>query len=265
MLTLAYPHIDPVAIEIGPLAIRWYALSYVAGILFAWRYIRWLGQRVPGGPDKSATDDFILWATLGIIFGGRLGYVLFYKPGFYLENPLQLLALWQGGMSFHGGVVGVVTVIFLFSWRRGYDWRVIGDLACCATPWGLFFGRIANFINGELYGRVTDSLLGMVFPGAGPLPRHPSQLYEAVLEGLVLSLLLLWLATRTRLLLQGGCLAGVFLTGYGIARIFSEFFREPDAHIGFLAVGTTLGQWLSLPLIVAGIWLIVSSRRHVSA
>ena len=214
---------------------------------------------------RADADDFILWATIGILFGGRLGYILFYKAGYYIENPLEVLALWQGGMSFHGGFLGVVAALFLFAWRRGYHWLTLADLSACATPVGLFLGRSANFVNGELYGRVTESPLGMVFPGAGPLPRHPSQLYEAVLEGALLFVILLWLATRGQMLERRGCLAGVFITGYGLSRIIVEAFREPDAHIGFLTFGTTMGQWLSVPMVLFGLWLIVTARRHDTA
>jgi phosphatidylglycerol:prolipoprotein diacylglycerol transferase len=265
MLTLTYPAIDPVLIEVGPFAIRWYALSYVAGILLAWRYMIWISRRSPAGITREHVDDFVVWATLGIILGGRLGYVIFYKPGYYFENPLETLTIWQGGMSFHGGLLGVIVAIWLFCRRRGYSWIAVGDIVACTAPAGLFLGRIANFINGELFGRVTDSPIGMVFPGGGPLPRHPSQLYEAALEGLVLFLVLLWLARRSVYLEKQGLLCGVFLAGYAIGRSVSEFFRQPDAHIGFLAIGTTMGQWLSVPLFIAGVWLIVHSRRYDAA
>ena len=265
MLTLTYPVIDPVIVEVGPFAIRWYALSYVAGILLVWRYMVWLARRRPGDPTPEVIDDFVIWATIGVVLGGRLGYVLFYKPGFYLDNPLAAFALWQGGMSFHGGLVGVVAAVWLFARRRRLDWVVLGDITVCGVPIGLFLGRLANFVNGELYGRVTDSPLGMVFPRAGPLPRHPSQIYEAFFEGLVLFAVLLWCATRTRSLSVRGRLSGIFLIGYGTARIFAEFFRQPDAHLGFLVVGTTMGQWLSVPLVFAGLWLLSLSRRHDAA
>ncbi|MGB0631840.1 MAG: prolipoprotein diacylglyceryl transferase [Alphaproteobacteria bacterium] len=265
MLTLTYPTIDPVLIEIGPFAIRWYALSYIAGILLAWRYMIWLARRSPAGMTKEHVDDFVVWATLGIVLGGRLGYVIFYKAGYYLQNPMEALAVWQGGMSFHGGLLGVIFAVWLFCRRRGYSWIAVGDIVACTVPVGLFLGRIANFINGELYGRVTDSPLGMVFPGGGPLPRHPSQLYEAVLEGLVLFFVLFWLARRPGTFDKRGLLSGIFLAGYAIGRATVEFFRQPDAHIGFLAIGTTMGQWLSLPLFIVGVWLIVRARRHDAA
>ena len=265
MLTLSYPAIDPVLIEIGPFAIRWYALSYIAGILLAWRYMIWLARRAPAGITREHVDDFVVWATLGIVVGGRLGYVLFYKADYYLHNPLNALAVWEGGMSFHGGLLGVIFAVWLFCRRRGYPWIAVGDIVACTAPIGLCLGRIANFINGELYGRVTDSSLGMVFPGGGPLPRHPSQLYEAVFEGIVLFFILVWLARRPNTFNKRGLLSGVFLVGYAIARAGAEVFRQPDAHIGFLAIGTTMGQWLCLPLFLVGAWLIVRSQKHDAA
>ena len=264
VFALTYPTIDPVLIEIGPFAIRWYALSYIAGILLAWRYMVVLARRSPVGITKAHTDDFIVWATFGVVLGGRFGYVIFYKADYFLDHPLEAFAVWQGGMSFHGGLLGVIFAIWLFSRLRNYSWIAIGDIVARTAPIGLCLGRIANFINGELYGRVTDSPLGMVFPGGGPLPRHPSQLYQAALEGLVLFVILAWLASRPGVFERRGLFSGVFLAGYGIARPVAEFFREPDAHIGFLVMGSTMGQWLSLPLLAVGIWLIVTSRKNVT-
>ena len=203
----------------------------------------------------------MVWATLGIIFGGRVGYILFYKPAYYLDNPLEILAVWQGGMSFHGGLLGVILATWWFSRLRGYSWIAIGDIVACTAPLGLFLGRLANFINGELYGRVTESPLGMIFPDGGPLPRHPSQLYEALLEGVILFSLLLWFAHKKSSFMRTGFLSGVFLTGYSITRAFAEIFREPDPHLGYLFLETTMGQWLSLPLLLIGIWLIIRSRK----
>ena len=264
LIALTYPTIDPVLIEVGPFAVRWYALSYIAGILLAWRYMIVLARRSPLGITKAHTDDFIVWATLGIVLGGRFGYVLFYKPAYYQEHPLEAFAVWQGGMSFHGGLLGVIIAIWLFSRLRKYPWIAIGDIVACTAPIGLCLGRIANFINGELYGRVTDSSLGMVFPNGGSLPRHPSQLYQAALEGLLLFLVLSWLASRPGIFERRGLLSGVFLSGYGITRPLGELWRQPDAHIGFLAMGSTMGQWLSLPMLLVGIWLIVTSRKNVT-
>ncbi len=256
MYAIAFPVIDPVAVEIGPLAIRWYALAYVAGILVGWRYMVVLARRSPAGVAPRDIDDFVLWATLGIVLGGRLGYVIFYRPGDYLEDPLAAFALWQGGMSFHGGLCGVVLAAALFAWRRGIPWLALGDLVSAAAPIGLFFGRLANFVNGELYGRPTTVPWGMVFPNAGPEPRHPSQLYEAALEGLLLFAVCAALVFFARGLLRSGLISGVFFVGYAVARGFAELFRQPDAHLGFLFGGATMGQLLSIPVLLVGVWLI---------
>lgn len=261
-LALVFPHIDPIAIEIGPFAVRWYALAYIAGILLGWRYAILLAARPPVFLSREAIDDFIVWVTLGIILGGRLGYVLFYKPLYYLANPLEALYVWQGGMSFHGGLIGVLLAIGLFARRRGIPLMALGDLVAAVTPIGLFFGRLANFINGELFGRPSDVPWAMVFPGGGPWPRHPSQLYEAALEGLVLFLLLACMARRREWRAYPGRIGGLFLAGYAVARIVSEMFREPDAHLGFLLGGVTMGQILSLPMLIVGLYLIVSGTRR---
>ncbi len=270
VLALPFPAIDPVLIEIGPLAIRWYALAYIGGLLIGW----WLAARLaarapaPGVPSpltRALVDDFLLWATLGVILGGRLGYVLFYNPAFYAANPLAVLSIWEGGMSFHGGLLGVMAAIVLFCRRRGVPILALGDVIALVAPIGLFFGRIANFINGELYGRVGDVPWAMVFPGGGPEPRHPSQLYQAALEGLVLFLVLVALARFAHARARPGLLTGAFAAGYGIARIVGELFREPDAHIGFLPFGTTMGQWLSLPLIAVGLWLVARAQGAARA
>ena len=262
MFAIAFPAIDPVAVEIGPLAIRWYALAYVAGILVGWRYMIVLARRSADGIAARDIDDFVLWATLGIVLGGRLGYVLFYRPGDYLQDPLAAFALWQGGMSFHGGLCGVVIAAALFARRRGIPWLALGDLVSAAAPIGLFFGRLANFVNGELYGRPTTVPWGMAFPGAGPEPRHPSQLYEAALEGLVLFAVCAVVVFAMRGLERTGLVGGVFLAGYAIARGVAELFRQPDAHLGFLAGGATMGQLLSIPVLIAGIWLIRRARAR---
>ena len=261
MLAIAYPAIDPVALQIGPIAIRWYALAYVLGILIGWRYVVYLARRSPHKIETKDIEDFVVWATLGIVLGGRLGYVLFYRPGFFLEHPLQALAIWQGGMSFHGGLCGVIAAIVLFALVRKVSWLALGDLVVCAVPIGLFFGRIANFINGELFGRVSSASWAVVFPHGGSLPRHPSQLYEAALEGLILFLVLSWLALRTKALGRPGLIGGTFLAGYAVARMIAELFREPDTHLGFILSGATMGQLLSLPLLLAGLFLIYYSYR----
>jgi phosphatidylglycerol:prolipoprotein diacylglycerol transferase len=262
VLTLAFPNIDPVAIEIGPFAVRWYALAYITGILLGWRYAVYLVKRPPYVMEQATLDDFIVWVTVGIIIGGRLGYVLFYKPGYYLHNPLEILYLWRGGMSFHGGMLGVIGGIILFAKQRGVSMFALGDIVSAVVPIGLFFGRIANFINGELFGRVTDVSWAMVFPHGGPEPRHPSQLYQAALEGIVLFIVLALLARRTELRRRPGFIGGAFLCGYAIARMTGELFREPDAHLGFIIGPVTMGQLLSVPMLIAGIWLIVSSAKR---
>ena len=256
MFAIPFPAIDPVLISIGPLAIRWYSLAYIAGILLGWRYIVSLSARKPGVIDAAAIDDLIVWLVFGIILGGRLGYVLFYKPGYYLMNPIEAAYVWEGGMSFHGGALGVILAMALFARKRGIDFLRLADMVACAAPIGLFFGRIANFINGELFGRPSDVAWAVVFPRGGPEPRHPSQIYESFLEGLVLFLILAALWRYTRLRDRPGALGGVFLLGYGAFRLFVEFFREPDAHLGFLFGGVTMGQLLSLPLVIVGVWLV---------
>lgn len=261
LLVLPFPDIDPVAVELGPLAIRWYSLAYIVGLVGGWRYCRRLAGRPPRAIAPAAFDDFLLWATLGVVFGGRLGYVLFYKPEFYLANPLEILAVWQGGMSFHGGAAGVILAIILFARRRRISGLSLGDLVVCAVPIGLFLGRLANFVNGELYGRAADVPWAMVFPhDPDQVPRHPSQLYEAALEGIVL-FLLLYLLVRRGWLERPGAIGGAFLAGYGLARIIVEFFRQPDEHLGYLLGFTTMGQLLSLPLVIAGAILIVRGYR----
>ena len=269
MLELAaipFPAFDPVAIRIGPLAIRWYALAYVVGLLLAVAYAKWiLRQERFFAPDRppmtpTALDDYMLWAMLGVVLGGRIGYVLFYAPTYFLTHPLDIIKVWQGGMSFHGGFLGVLLVTWAFARRRGIAfWRLM-DIAAAATPIGLFLGRLANFINGELWGRPTDVPWAMVFPHAGPEPRHPSQLYEAALEGIVL-FLVLHVLVRKGALRHPGLVSGVFALGYGLARFTVEFFREPDRQLGFLYGGwLTMGMLLSLPLMLIGLWLIARAR-----
>ncbi|HEX6142478.1 MAG TPA: prolipoprotein diacylglyceryl transferase [Geminicoccaceae bacterium] len=256
---LAFPAFDPVLIEIGPFAIRWYALAYIGGLVLGWQFVKWLAGRPGWRLGPAEVDDLLFYVTLGVVLGGRLGYVLFYRPAYYLAHPLDALAVWEGGMSFHGGLIGVVVAIVLFAWRRERPLLEVGDAVCAAVPIGLFFGRLANFINGELYGRPSDVPWAMVFPRGGPEPRHPSQLYEAALEGLILFLVVFWFALRPRRPEEQGLIAGVFLTGYALARTVAELFREPDAHLGFLLGGLTMGQLLSLPMLAAGILLIVRS------
>jgi phosphatidylglycerol:prolipoprotein diacylglycerol transferase len=261
LLAIPYPAIDPVAVSFGPFAIRWYALAYIVGLLIGWRYCLFLAERPPGLVRRVDVDDFLVWATLGVVLGGRIGYVLFYKPGYYIEHPLEALYLWHGGMSFHGGALGVTLAIWLFARARGIAWFAFADIVCEAIPVGLFFGRIANFVNGELYGRVSDVPWAMVFPGGGPLPRHPSQLYEAACEGILL-FLLLFVAEQRGARRYPGLVSGLFLAGYAVARMSGELFRQPDVQLGFLVFGTTMGQLLSLPLLVGGVWLVLWARRR---
>ena len=261
MLVLTFPVIDPVAIAFGPLAIRWYSLAYIVGLISGWRFMMHLAGRPPGLVARQDCDDFMIWATLGVILGGRLGYAIFYQPLYFLYNPVEILAVWRGGMSFHGGILGVMFAVILFTRKRGIPSLAFCDIVCTVAPVGLFLGRIANFINGELIGRIADVPWAMVFPRGGPDPRHPSQLYEATLEGLVLFAVLLFLVYRARAMERPGILSGTFLIGYALARGAVEFVREPDAQLGFLIGGATMGQLLSLPLALGGIYLIWRARR----
>lgn len=262
-MALAFPDIDPVAIAIGPIAIRWYALAYIAGIVGGWKYAAYLNAGPIRTMGREALDDFVVWVTMGIILGGRLGYVLFYKPAYYLAEPLEALMLWRGGMSFHGGMLGVIIAIIAYARRNALDLFRVGDLVTCVVPIGLFFGRVANFINGELFGRVApDVPWAMVFPHGGPEPRHPSQIYQASLEGIALFVLLLVLSRRPDVCARRGMLAGVFLAGYGVARCTGELFREPDSFLGFIWGPLTMGMLLSLPMVAVGVWLVASSRAR---
>ncbi len=265
LFVIPFPAFDPVLISVGPFAVRWYALAYITGILGGWFYARAIlrSGRLWGGPPPLSVvdfDDFVLWVTLGIILGGRTGYVLFYNAAYFADHPLETVQLWKGGMSFHGGFLGCVIAVVLFARWRNLPILSLGDITCAVAPIGLFLGRIANFVNGELWGRPTDVPWAMVFPGAGPSPRHPSQLYEAALEGLLLFAVLA-LLMRAGALKRPGTVTGAFALGYGMARLFCEFFREPDAQLGFFWGGLTMGMLLSLPLILAGIAFIVAARR----
>jgi phosphatidylglycerol:prolipoprotein diacylglycerol transferase len=265
LAVIDYPRIDPVALDLGFFQVRWYALSYIVGLLLAWRYARWLTTRSPSRLSKEDMDDFLVWATLGVVLGGRIGYAIFYQPSHFLENPLSALALWQGGMAFHGGLLGVIAAMWLFMRKREGGFFHLTDMVGCAAPIGLFLGRLANFVNAELYGRPTDVAWAMVFPtDPEGLPRHPSQLYQATLEGLVL-FVVLWLLVLRGGLRWKGYLTGWFLAGYGLARIVGELFRQPDQQLGFLLGGVTMGQLLSLPMVLGGIALIVWARRRPAA
>ncbi len=254
---MEFPNFDPVALHLGPLMIRWYALAYLVGFLGGWRYGLYLvllskGER----PNKTDIDDFIPWAIAGVILGGRIGYVLFYNLHQYADDPFSVFKVWQGGMSFHGGVAGIIAALVIFAMRRGFSPRRLADIVCTVAPIGLFLGRCANFVNGELYGRVTDVPWAVKFPGGGLLPRHPSQLYEAGLEGIGLFIVLIILAHKEKVRETPGILTGVFLIGYGLSRIFVEFFREPDEQLGFILPYISMGQILSVPMIVLGACVI---------
>jgi phosphatidylglycerol:prolipoprotein diacylglycerol transferase len=260
---MTFPNIDPVALQLGPLAIHWYALAYVVGILLGYYYVSWLDQRQPKRFfTEKAKDDLIFYAVLGVLLGGRLGYILFYNLPFFIEHPAAILRVWQGGMSFHGGLLGVFVAYWLFARKYKLSWLHIMDYLAAATPIGLFLGRIANFVNGELYGRVTTSSWGMVFPDGGPLPRHASQLYEAALEGLVLFVILFAVCVFTKALRYTGLVGGLFLAGYGMARFTVEFFREPDAQLGYLAFGATMGQLLCVPMIALGLYCVFTAKNR---
>jgi phosphatidylglycerol:prolipoprotein diacylglycerol transferase len=254
---LPFPAINPVLISIGPLAVRWYALAYIVGIIAGWFYARAIiaSARLWGGPAPLTVidfDDFVIWITLGIILGGRTGYVLFYNLPHFIEHPLQIFELWNGGMSFHGGVAGCIVAIVAFALKRRIPMLSLGDVIAAVCPIGLFLGRIANFINGELWGRPTDVPWAIIFPGGGPVPRHPSQLYEAALEGVVL-FAVLGLMVRFGALKRPGVVTGSFALGYGVARVTCELFREPDIQLGFLWGGLTMGMLLCIPLMLGGI------------
>jgi len=255
---MPFLNIDPVALRLGPLTFRWYGLAYVVGILGWWKYTAWLSLKFPGITRKNV-DDYVTWAILSIVVGGRLGYVLFYNPTKHLADPLEILQVWKGGMSFHGGLLGVILATVIYCRLRRVPFLMFSDLGCCGVPIGLFFGRIANFINGELFGRPTEGPWGMMFPHGGPFLRHPSQLYEAFSEGIMLFLLLYGAAVYTSAPQKRGFLSGLFFVGYGIARIVCEGFREPDVSLGYLAGGLTMGQLLSFPMLFLGGILILGS------
>jgi phosphatidylglycerol:prolipoprotein diacylglycerol transferase len=287
MLVLPFPAIDPAlfTLDLGfvQFSLRWYALAYIAGLGLGWWIVRalmkrpalWPADRAPMTPQQP--EDLLTWMALGVILGGRLGFVLFYQPAYYLSHPLEILAVWQGGMSFHGGFLGVIAAVVLWSRAHGAPMVQVGDAVALATPPGLFLGRLANFVNGELYGRTSDVPWAMVFPGAGPDPRHPSQLYQAGLEGLALFAVMAWLALGRGWLKRPGAMIGVFLIGYGLARAFAEGFRQADAqfvapdnpfgHVvrlgaGPEAWGLTMGQILSLPMVAVGLLVLAVALRR---
>jgi phosphatidylglycerol:prolipoprotein diacylglycerol transferase len=263
---IPFPDLDPVLVTIGPFAIRWYALGYIFGILLGWVYARAIirNERNWGGPAPITVadfDDFVLWVTLGIILGGRAGYVLFYNLPHFIEHPVEIVQVWNGGMSFHGGFLGCVIATIAFATMRGLPVPSLGDITCAVAPIGLLLGRLANFVNGELWGRFADVPWAMVFPRGGPIPRHPSQLYEAGLEGFVL-LIVLGLMVRAGALRRPGLILGAFAALYAVMRSFCEFFREPDPQLGFLWGGMTMGMLLCVPLFIAGVLLVAFALRR---
>lgn len=262
-MALDFPPLNPVALAVGPFSVRWYALAYLAGFILGWRYILYLAAKYyPDRPNKTDIDDYLTFAILGVLLGGRIGYVLFYQLAYYLQNPVQVFQVWHGGMSFHGGVIGVILSLILFAKIRKIPLLKLCDLASAAAPIGIFFGRITNFVNDELYGRVTDVPWAVKFPSGGYLPRHPSQIYESLSEGLLL-FTLLFLAMRAPSLRQRpGVISGLFLIGYAMFRSFVELFREPDRQLGFILPYISMGQVLSLPMLLFGVGVIVYALRH---
>ena len=265
---MPFPDFDPVIFQIGPFALRWYALAYVAGIALGWWYaVRLIRSQRIWSPAASPitqaqADDLILWITLGIILGGRIGYVLFYRPDLIWTDPLEIPQIWKGGMAFHGGALGVLVAIVFYARSQKLDMLRLADLVAPCAPFGLFFGRIANFVNAELWGRPTNLPWGVVFPTGGPFPRHPSQLYEALLEGIVLFLILRWATHGAKLLPRRGMVTGLFLLFYGLFRIGVELVREPDFHMPDFPLGLTMGMLLSIPMALAGAALILWARRR---
>ncbi|GGH28589.1 prolipoprotein diacylglyceryl transferase [Alsobacter metallidurans] len=266
LFAIPFPVIDPVVISVGPLAIRWYALAYVAGLVLGWLAMRKLCEAndlwAPSQKRPSVTDldDLLVYAALGVVLGGRIGHVLFYGFDYYRQNPLEILQVWRGGMAFHGGLIGVLLAIALFAYRRGLSTLTVLDLFAVVAPIGLFFGRMANFINQELWGRPTDVPWAFIFPRADDLPRHPSQIYEALTEGVLLLIVVGFVARRTGFR-RPGLLAGVFAIGYALARSFCEFFRQPDDSEVINSV-LTMGMVLSTPMLVAGIALLINALRR---
>ncbi len=257
---LVHPQFDPIALQLGPIAIRWYGLMYLIAFAAVWVLGRWRIARGNALMTTRDLDDLLFYGILGVVLGGRLGYVLFYKPDYYLSHPLEILAVWEGGMAFHGGLLGVLLVLWLFARSKGWRFLEVGDFIAPLIPLGLAAGRLGNFINGELWGRPTSVPWAMVFPQAGDtLARHPSQLYQFALEGLLLFIVLWRFSARPR---PVGQISGLFLIGYGLCRFIAEFAREPDSFLGLLAVGLSMGQWLSLPMILIGVWMFMRARRE---
>ncbi len=257
---LQYPQINPIALELGPLKIHWYGLMYVIGFLGAWGLAEWRARKPASGWTSAQVSDLIFYCAVGVVIGGRIGYMLFYDLSSFLSNPLVIFKVWDGGMSFHGGLLGVIIAMWLFARSTQKAFFAVGDFVAPLVPIGLAAGRIGNFINGELWGRVTHVPWGMVFPNAGPQPRHPSQLYEFFCEGILLFIILWWFSAKPR---PRMAVSGLFLLGYGIFRFGLEFFRQPDIQLGFVAFGwMTMGQLLSIPMILFGITFLYWAYRH---
>ena len=259
-MAIKFPEIDPVAFSAGPVEIRWYALAYLAGFILGWQFAMYIARKgyIPGITSENV-DNFFPWAILAVIIGGRLGYILFYNLGYYMENPGDMIKVWHGGMSFHGGLAGMIFAMCAYSFVKKLPLLGLSDIVACVAPIGLFFGRIANFINAELFGRPTQQPWGVIFPNGGSLARHPSQLYEAALEGLALFSIMLLVLWRSGGAVARGLMSGIFLAGYGTFRFLVEYVREPDYHIGLIGPGVSMGQILSLPLVLLGLALIVWS------
>ena len=258
-MALEFPQIDPIIFSVGPLSVRWYGLMYLIGFAFAMWFANRQANKSGSGWTKDEVSDLLFYGMLGVILGGRIGYVLFYQFSYFIENPLYLFRIDQGGMSFHGGTLGVITAVAIFAWTRKKSLLQVGDFVAPLVPVGLLAGRIGNFINGELWGRTTDVPWAMVFPTGGPLARHPSQLYEAFFEGFVLFVILLWFIKRPR---PAGSVSGVFLLGYGVFRFCIEYFRQPDAQLGLFADFISMGQILSLPMIIGGLGLLIWAYKQ---
>jgi phosphatidylglycerol:prolipoprotein diacylglycerol transferase len=270
-IAIPYPAIDPVALHLGPLSIKWYGLAYVAGLLLGWLYLRrllaqprlWQDNKPPFPPDIA--DDLFIWVAAGVVLGGRLGHILLYEPSYYWQNPVEILKIWHGGMAFHGGLLGTVVAMWLFARHRGVQPLSVMDLVSAAVPIGLFFGRLANFVNAEVVGKESSVPWAMVFPGSGPNPRHPSQVYEAVLEGLVLFLILRVLTHRKDALKRPGTVGSVFLIGYGSFRFFCEFFKLDEYRQGLGNLPLSLGMIYSLPMIAIGLIGLIWVQRRAKA
>lgn len=261
MTGLAYPEISPIIFSVGPLAVRWYSMAYLFGIIAAWYLVLRNIRKYNLPIDKAALEDLVFYLTLGVVFGGRLGYVLFYGQDIFWHNPLEIFAVWHGGMSFHGGIIGVIVASYLAARKIKYPFLSITDLTALYAPIGMFCGRLANFANDELWGRITNVPWAVRFPNGGYLPRHPSQLYEALLEGVLLFIILNILWQKKWVRRHAGFTSGLFLTLYGFFRIFAELFREPDAQLGFIFKHITMGQMLSVPFIVLGIYVLYTATR----